>query len=237
MPQFNDTQRELALKVVYSGPALSGKTTNLQMLHQMLDPRARGRLMSLDTADDRTLFFDLLPVFFQARGGLNVKVKIFTVPGQVMHRSTRRIVLAGADAVAFVADSQLAEARANAEAWQSLQHDMRDNGLDPDRTPLVVQFNKRDMPAVRSDAELDALRAQSPQPIVTAVAIRGEGVIETLFLLLRLAFRAVSAEHGLQERFGLAETEFLRAVFERVQPEHATRVAGVLDVAGAGGPR
>src|SRR5690606_2750690 len=113
MVQFNHTQREITLKLVYYGPALSGKTTNLQVIHQFLKPESRGRLMTLDTADDRTLFFDLLPVFFKTHAGFKVKLKLYTVPGQVMHNSTRRIVLSGADGVMFVADSQRCEAKAN----------------------------------------------------------------------------------------------------------------------------
>ena len=110
MAQFNEESRELAIKVVYYGPALSGKTTNLQSLYQKMDPRVRGRLMTLDTKDDRTLFFDMMPVFFRTPGGVKVKIKLYTVPGQVMHESTRRIVLQGSDAVVFVADARRSEA-------------------------------------------------------------------------------------------------------------------------------
>jgi signal recognition particle receptor subunit beta len=224
MVQFHPAQRELTIKVVYYGPALSGKTTNLQMIHQLLDPQARGRLMSLDTADDRTLFFDLLPIFFHTAGGLSIKIKLYTVPGQVMHHSTRRIVLSGADAIAFIADSQLAEANANAAAWTSMKESMRENGLEAAQTPVVVQFNKRDMPNVRSDAELDDLRARSPEPLFTAVAIRGEGVLETLLGLLRLAFRHIDAQLDLAQRFMLTEDNFIAAIVARVAAEHAQRL-------------
>jgi signal recognition particle receptor subunit beta len=222
MVQFHPAQRELTIKVVYYGPALSGKTTNLQMIHQLLDPQARGRLMSLDTADDRTLFFDLLPIFFHTAGGLSIKIKLYTVPGQVMHHSTRRIVLSGADAIAFIADSQVAEANANAAAWTSMKESMRENGLEVAQTPVVVQFNKRD---VRSDAELEELRARSAEPLFTAVAIRGEGVLETLLGVLRLAFRHVDAQLDLTRRFALAEDAFLASIVARVAPEHAQRLA------------
>ncbi|MGZ6144320.1 MAG: GTP-binding protein, partial [Myxococcales bacterium] len=104
--QFNTGQRELTLKIVYYGPGLSGKTTNLRALYQRIQPHLRGHLMTLDTADDRTLFFDLLPVFMRTQSGVKVKLKLFTVPGQVMHNSTRRVVLSGTDAIAFVADAQ-----------------------------------------------------------------------------------------------------------------------------------
>jgi signal recognition particle receptor subunit beta len=236
---FNHAQRELTLKLVYYGPALSGKTTNLQMLHALLDPQARGRLMSLDTADDRTLFFDLLPLFVNTSTGVKVKVKIYTVPGQVMHHATRRIVLSGADAIAFIADSQVSEARANADAWKSMMDNMRDNGLDPKVTPTVVQFNKRDMPNVRSDAEIEELRTRSPQPVFTAIAIRGDGVLETLFALLRLAFRRLSADHDFATTIGLTEDEFLGAIVRRVAPAHAHRLVGspALDLPSTGGAR
>ncbi|MBM4281336.1 MAG: MglA protein [Deltaproteobacteria bacterium] len=226
--QYNPGQRELTLKVVYYGPALSGKTTNLQMLHQLLDPQVRGRLMSLDTADDRTLFFDLLPVFFHTYGGLKIKIKVYTVPGQVMHHSTRRIVLSGADAVAFIADSQLSETRANTDAWNSMIENMRETALDPTATPVVLQFNKRDMPHVRSDADIDALRASAPHQIFTATAIRGEGVLETLCSLLQQAFRRVAQQHDVEATFGLGEAEFLRTFLERLAPAHADRLASLL---------
>ncbi|MCX7959189.1 MAG: MglA protein, partial [Deltaproteobacteria bacterium] len=129
--QFNIAQKEVTLKIVYYGPALSGKTTNLQAIHQMIRQEGRGRLMTLDTRDDRTLFFDLLPVFFSTSSGIKVKLKLFTVPGQVIHNSTRKLVLAGADAVAFIADSQISLNDANNESWNNLIENMRANGLNP----------------------------------------------------------------------------------------------------------
>jgi hypothetical protein len=219
--QWDPAQREMTLKVVYDGPALSGKTTNLQMLHQLLAPATRGRLMSLDTADDRTLFFDLLPIFFRIGNDIRIKIKIYTVPGQVMHRTTRRIVLAGADGIAFVADSQLSETRANTEAWTAMLDNLRSAGLDPSATPIVLQFNKRDMPAIRSDAELSELRLRSSQPIVAAVAIRGEGVLETLFTLLRHAFRHLAQQPVFSAHCTLSEDEFVAGIAERVVPDRA----------------
>ena len=112
MVQINNEARELAIKVVYYGPALSGKTTNLQALYQKISPEVRGRLMTLDTKDDRTLFFDMMPVFFKTEAGVKVKLRLYTVPGQVIHESTRRIVLQGTDAVVFVADSRRSESAA-----------------------------------------------------------------------------------------------------------------------------
>ncbi|HEY1101122.1 MAG TPA: MglA protein [Myxococcota bacterium] len=235
MVQFNHAQREITLKVVYYGPALSGKTTNLQMVHQLLDPQSRGRLMSLDTADDRTLFFDLLPVFFKSKSGFKVKIKMYTVPGQIMHQSTRRIVLSGADGVAFIADSQRAEARANNEAWKSMLENLKQNGFTPDSIPIVIQFNKRDLPNVRTDAELDELRSKSKEPVFPAIAIRGDGVLETLFALLRLTFRNLTKQYDFEGKFGLSEQEFLRAIFKRVSTENAGNLAERLAIT-TGGP-
>jgi signal recognition particle receptor subunit beta len=221
MVQFNHAQREITLKVVYYGPALSGKTTNLQMIHQFLDPGSRGRLMSLDTADDRTLFFDLLPVFFKSKTGFKIKIKLYTVPGQIMHTSTRRIVLSGADGICFIADSQRSEAKANNEAWRSMMENLRQNGLSPDQIPIAIQFNKRDMPNVRTDAEIEEIKSKSKEPVFPAVAIRGEGVLETLFALLKLTYRNLHARYDFEGKFGISEAEFLRGIFKRMNVDGA----------------
>jgi signal recognition particle receptor subunit beta len=216
MVQFNHTQREITLKLVYYGPALSGKTTNLQVIHEFLSPDSRGRLMTLDTADDRTLFFDLLPVFFKTTSGFKVKLKLYTVPGQVMHNSTRRIVLSGADGIMFIADSQKAEAKNNNDAWRGMVDNLKENKIDPDEIPIVIQFNKRDLPNVRTDEELATLQQKGKEPIFPAVAIRGEGVVEPLFALLKLTFRNLNRKHDFGGKFGLDEAEFLRNIFSHM---------------------
>lgn len=223
--QFNLPRRELTLKVVYYGPALSGKTTNLQSVHSMVPQGGVGRLMTLETRDDRTLFFDLLPVFFKTRSGWKVKIKLFTVPGQVIHASTRRVVLQGADAIAFIADSQLAETEANKQAFQDLRENMAVNQL-PDELPLVIQFNKRDLPNVRTPEELEQIRAKSKEPVFEAVAVRGQGVIESLYGLLKLTFRNLNARHSFTEKFGLTEKDFLKNIFQHVNLEAAGVNAG-----------
>jgi signal recognition particle receptor subunit beta len=149
MVQVNMADREIIVKVVYYGPALSGKTTNLQMVHELMNPEARGKMVTLDTTGDRTLYFDFLPVEFGTANGFSVKIKLFTVPGQVMHKSTRKVVLSGADAVAFVADSQRSSASANAYSWRDMEANLKSNGIDFDAMPKVVQFNKRDLPDVK----------------------------------------------------------------------------------------
>lgn len=216
MVQLNAEAREIAVKVVYYGPALSGKTTNLQALFQKIDPKVRGRLMTLDTKDDRTLFFDMMPVFFKTAAGMKVKVKLYTVPGQVMHESTRRIVLQGTDAVAFVADSRRSEAASTLAYWQNMLKNLEANGLDYRSLPIVVQMNKRDLPDARGDAELGDLRQEIQPPVVPAVAIRGEGVVETLHAVLQLCYRSLDRSLGLDAKWHISEREFLDKIFSHV---------------------
>ena len=216
MVAFNNETREVALKVVYYGPALSGKTTNLHALHSKIDPNLRGRLMTLDTKDDRTLFFDMLPVFFRTSSGVKIKVKLYTVPGQVMHESTRRIVLQGTDAVAFVADARRSEAAATLAYWNNMLKNLEANGLDYRTLPIVIQMNKRDLDDARGEDELGDL-AQTVKPVVVpAVAIRGEGVVETLHALLELTYRSLDRRIGLQRTAGISEGEFLSQIFSHV---------------------
>lgn len=215
MVQINHERRELSLKVVYYGPALSGKTTNLAALHDRVSPEVRGRLLTVDTKDDRTLFFDLLPIHFDS-GDFRVKIKLYTVPGQVMHASTRRLVLQGADAVAFIADAQKSATQANNEAWRNMMEDMRSNGIDPAATPIVIQFNKMDLPDVRTEAEIRTAEARGSEPIFSSIAIRGEGVIETLHGLLQLTFRNLQRNYGLANILRIDEEGFLANVFRNV---------------------
>ena len=152
--QLNHAQRELALKLVYYGPGLSGKTTNLQQLHARSQKDACGRLLTVETHDDRTLFFDLLPVFFDSPSGYKVKVKLFTVPGQVIHNATRRVVLQNADGVAFIADSRREATAENNAYWKNLDENMRENGLELARGPAgdpVQQVRPAERPHRRGD--------------------------------------------------------------------------------------
>jgi signal recognition particle receptor subunit beta len=203
--QLDFKAKELTIKLVYYGPALSGKTTNLQSIHELVSGESRGRLMTLETKDDRTLFFDLLPLTLQAGRGVQVRIKLFTVPGQVIHNATRRLVLQGADGVAFIADSQRAETKSNAATFVNLRQNLIDNGLDPARMPLVIQFNKRDMPEIRTDAEIDELARKGKEPVYKAIALRGQGVLETLVGLLEIAWKRMEKEHQLGEKLGLRE--------------------------------
>lgn len=212
MVQIHMDSREIVLKLVYYGPALSGKTTNLQKLHELLDPSSRGKMVTLDTKDDRTLYFDFLPVTFGTQGGFSVKLKLFTVPGQVMHRSTRKVVLAGADGVAFVADSQRASASANAYSWRDMESNLKANGVDFAAIPKVVQFNKRDLPEIKPMEEIET--AWTDTPTFPAVATQGEGVMETFRELLRQTYRSLDARHAFATKFGVSEEDFLKGVFQ-----------------------
>jgi signal recognition particle receptor subunit beta len=201
--QLDFQARELTVKLVYYGPALSGKTTNLQAIHRLLSSEGKGRLMTLETRDDRTLFFDLLPLTISTEMGLTVRIKLFTVPGQVIHNSTRRLVLQGADGVAFIADSQLNEVRANQASFKDLRKNLRDNGIDPGAMPLVIQYNKRDLPNIRSEDEIMRMASQGKEPIYLATATHGNGVAETFMGLIGASWEHIERQHNLRERFGL----------------------------------
>ena len=221
MVQINFEQREITLKIVFYGPALSGKTTNLQIVHQLMDPDARGRLMVLDTSDDRTLFFDLMPVFFRSKSGFTVKVKLFTVPGQVMHNSTRRIVLQGADGVAFIADSQLDQTKANNDCWRDMVANLELNGLDAQNIPRVIQFNKRDLPNIRPDEEIDRVATRGKEPVFKASALTGEGVLETLEGILRLTWKSLNERYRLEEKLHIEEDEFIDNLLRKTPEKDA----------------
>jgi len=207
---FIDIQhREVTLKLVYYGPALSGKTTNLQQLHRAMGRHAGSRLIELSTRDDRTLFFDLLPIRFQTRGGFSIKIKLFTVPGQVIHAATRRIVLQGADGVAFIADSQIRETRSNNESFADLRRNLAENGMSFDDVAIVIQFNKRDLAGIRSDHEVMQIAAKGREPVYKATAILGDGVMETFLGLADSAWVRLERRYQLREKVGVAREEFM----------------------------
>ncbi len=201
--QIDFERKEIQLKIVYYGPGLSGKTTNLIHIHRICSPCNRGRLMTLETRDDRTLFFDLLPIRFETASGLSIAIKLFTVPGQVIHNATRKLVLKGADAVAFIADSQLSETKNNQESFLNLKHNLKESGLNLKQMPLVIQFNKRDLPNIRSDAELDTMAAKGREPVYKAVALEGKGVVETLLGLIDITWRKLDEGHDLTKKFAI----------------------------------
>ena len=212
MAEFDEAARRLTLKLVYYGPAASGKTTNLMRLHDMLQPELKGEIMTLETQNDRTLFFDLLPLGIRAPSGLLVKFKLFTVPGQVAHDGTRKAVLSRADGVVFVADSQRTQAANNGLSFENLADNAARVGLDFDRLPLVVQFNKRDLADILSEAEIAERWAGAPWPMTFASALTGPGVLETFSTLLDALYPRIADTYGLEREHGLSAARFAAAL-------------------------
>ena len=198
------------------------------MIHERTSTDVRGRLLTVDTHDDRTLFFDLLPVVFKSTSGLTIKVKLFTVPGQVIHNSTRRLVLQGADGVAFIADSRIAETQHNNESFSNLKGNLRENGFDPKQMPIVIQFNKRDLPGIRSDAELAKIATRGHEPIFKACAVRGLGVVDTFFGLVGLTWNGLDRRYELSTKFGIARDEFMSSLAEQLQATGVHSKRGLL---------
>jgi signal recognition particle receptor subunit beta len=177
---FNYSTMQMAAKIVYYGPGLCGKTTNLQHIYGRTSSESRGEMVSLETETDRTLFFDLLPIDVGSIAGFNTRIQLYTVPGQVFYNTTRKLVLKGVDGVVFVADSQRAMLGANKDSFQNLEENLREMGLSVDEIPLVLQYNKRDLPDVLSVEELDQALNRQGWPSFEAAALHGQGVFETL---------------------------------------------------------
>ncbi len=200
----------LTLKLVYYGPAASGKTTNLMRLHDLLRPELKGEIMTLETHNDRTLFFDLLPLGFRAPSDLLIKFKLFTVPGQVAHDGTRKAVLSRADGVVFVADSLRSQAVNNGASFENLADNAARVGIDFDTLPLVVQFNKRDLSDILSVEEIGERWQGAPWPMMLASALVGQGVMETFTALLQSLYRRVDPVYELSVRHGLTQEGFVQ---------------------------
>jgi signal recognition particle receptor subunit beta len=193
MVLFNHATREMTAKIVYYGPGLCGKTTNLMVIFDKLDPKSKGKMLSLATKTDRTLFFDLLPVDIGKVGPFNLKIQLYTVPGQVFYNETRKLVLKGADAVVFVADSQPAMVDATRESFANLIENLEENQIDPNDTPIVVQFNKRDIPGVLPVEKLQEALGFEGYPYTEASALKGEGVMETFKLVSKITAKHLFA--------------------------------------------
>lgn len=218
MAQVDFAERQLTLKFVYYGPPLSGKTSNLRALHGKVDKLNRGRLMTLDTRDDRTLFFDLLPIFFRAgqapaSTAFSFRIKVYTVPGQPVHEATRKVVLAGCDGIVFVADSHPDQRVANRQSWDNLVANLAALGLD--RIPILVQYNKRDLPEAVPLAEADRF-GDPTRALTEASAKQGDGVVATFFELAARAWSYLDGDLKLVERTGLDATSFRRALADHI---------------------
>lgn len=196
MVNFNYAAREVIAKIVYYGPGLCGKTTNLEILHKRISPNQRGKMVSLATDTDRTLFFDLLPVDLGTIGGFRTKLQLFTVPGQTYYNATRKLVLKGADGVVFVADSQAAQMKQNLESYKNLAENLKANGLKIETIPMVIQWNKQDMKNLATIEELEKTINVRNVPTHKAVAVKGEGVLETFKLVSKEVMVYLSKKVG-----------------------------------------
>ena len=189
MSFINYSAREINFKIVYYGPGLCGKTTNLEHIYKVSKPEAKGKMVSLATETERTLCFDFLPLDLGEIRGFKTRFHLYTVPGQVFYDASRKLILRGVDGVCFVADSQEARMDANLESLENLRHNLEEQGFDLDQLPYVIQYNKRDMPEVVSLEELTANLNPTQVPEFEAVAITGVGVFETLKGLARQVIR------------------------------------------------
>jgi mutual gliding-motility protein MglA len=180
MTFINYASREINCKIVYYGPGLCGKTTNLQYIYDKTNPTAKGKLISLATETDRTLFFDFLPLELGTVRGFKTRFHLYTVPGQVFYDASRKLILKGVDGVIFVADSQVERMDANQEAIENLETNLKTQGYDLSAIPYVLQLNKRDLPNVATVDEMKRLLTRKNEPIFEAVAAKGPGVFETL---------------------------------------------------------
>jgi signal recognition particle receptor subunit beta len=189
---FNYATMQMAAKIVYYGPGLCGKTTNLHHIYTKTSPGSRGEMVSLETETDRTLFFDLLPIDVGVIGGFKTRLQLYTVPGQVFYNTTRKLVLKGVDGIVFVADSQMPMLDANVDSIRNLRENLGEIGVNLDELPLVLQLNKRDLPNVASiDQMLDAMDPERRLDYVEAVARDGVGVFETLKQISKLTLRTL----------------------------------------------
>ena len=180
MTFINYAAREINCKIVYYGPGLCGKTTNLQWIYDKTNPQAKGKLISLATETDRTLFFDFLPLDLGTVRGFKTRFHLYTVPGQVFYDASRKLILKGVDGVVFVADSQEARMDANVESIRNLKENLKEHGYTMERVPYVLQLNKRDLPTAVPSAELVSVLRINEEPVFEAIAPKGVGVFETL---------------------------------------------------------
>jgi len=196
MVLFNYSTKELTAKVVYYGPGLCGKTTNLQWIHEKTPIKNKGKMLSLATEADRTLFFDFLPIDLGTIRGMKTRIQLYTVPGQVFYNATRRMVLKGADCVVFVADSQEPVLDANLDALANLKENLEANEIDPGEIPTVLQYNKRDLPNALPLEILNEKLNPRGLPFFEAVAMKGQGVDETLKAATGLVFKSLATKYG-----------------------------------------
>jgi signal recognition particle receptor subunit beta len=197
MVQINFARKEVNCKIVYYGPGLSGKTTNLEIVHQKAPSNRKGELTSIATEGDRTLFFDFMPLDLGKVGGMNTKFQLYTVPGQVYYNATRKLVLQGADGVIFVADSQKDQLEQNKESLENLKDNLAEQGIDIATIPLVIQYNKRDLPDIMDIETMQKEVNIYGAPYYEAVATEGQGVFPTLKKLSGLVLDTLNKRYGV----------------------------------------
>jgi len=191
----NYATREITCKIVYCGPGRSGKTTNLHYIHEQVPDERKGRMVSLATQNDRTLFFDFLPLDLGSISGFSTRFQLYTVPGQVYYKTTRKLVLQGADGIVFVADSQARQLAENVESMQDMHANLAEHGVDARTMPLVLQYNKQGLPRdlIVSEAELDDALNFRGVPAFPADALHGRGVFESLRGISELVLQRLSS--------------------------------------------
>jgi mutual gliding-motility protein MglA len=229
MVLFNYATRELTAKVVYYGPGLCGKTTNLEFIHKTLPEKMRGKMLSLATQTDRTLFFDFLPLDLGSVKGMKTRVQLYTVPGQVFYDATRKLVLKGADGVVFVADSQKEMMQSNLDSWENLRQNLTENNLDINTIPLVIQYNKRDLPNVLPVKELNRRLNVLKVPYFEAIALTGMGVQETFKGIAKVVMSNLSKKYGRPEEVA-AGLKAEQAASEKVTAAATVKSAEAFDL-------
>jgi signal recognition particle receptor subunit beta len=199
MPFVNLGKREISFKIVYYGPPLSGKTTNIEYLHSVMPEEVKGEMTMLATQQDRTLYFDFLPLKSDAIKGFNSRFQLYTVPGQAIYNQTRRLVLTGVDGLVFVADSQWSEMEQNALSFQNLKENLATYNRSLDEIPFLLQFNKRDLPDIAPTEYLDYMLNQEAERVetVNSVAVEGDGVHATLNLICKMVMAQFIKENKM----------------------------------------
>jgi signal recognition particle receptor subunit beta len=216
MASWDKERKILTLKIVFYGPAMSGKTTNLTVLHDLLNPELKGDLQILETKNDRTLFFDLLPLGIKLADGTLIKLKLYTVPGQVIHNTTRKAVISRADGIIFVADSQNNQSNNNGSSFDNMIENVGLVGLNIQKLPVVVQFNKRDLENIVSSHQLERRWKKTPWKLFYATAINHEGVIETFKALLELVYPTIGDEFASKKELGISKEDFVKLLVGEV---------------------
>lgn len=207
MAFINYVNKEINAKIVYYGPGLSGKTTNIVYIHKKLNPNCRGKLVSLATQTDRTLFFDFLPINLGEVSGYKLRFHLYTVPGQIFYNTTRKMVLKSVDGIVFVADSQKQMLEDNIESLKNLEDNLKDYGKSLKEVPFVIQYNKRDLPEAMDLEELHLQLNKFKAPFFQAVATEGKGVLETLTAICRMVMSNIKESTEFGEIFGEDSSE------------------------------